>query len=362
MQLDLTGVSAAEIMDAQRAIETLAAELAAEHATDGRSSRGSGACSTRPTAIIDDTPAYTRSCRDFHLAVAEASHNRVLVMQLISLQHVSWPRRNRTLTPQGRAPHPRRAPASSPPDRDARRRRRAPPDGRPRQDDPRPARRRARQELCTSAAERDCVLNDDFGQACEHQGRRPWRNHKFIIQPHFRLQEWVAEEKGYFTDEGLDYEFRETVQSSDGKSHAAGRQGRRDADLREGPQVGHQLRLPLDRQRRGRQGPRQAVRRRLLGVAVRHLRAGGFQGEDAGGPRRRADLGRLPVGQPLLDHPGARAVHAAGPDQAVVHRRHAVRPHGAADRRQDPGLHAVLRPVLLRRAARLPQGASTAPS
>ena len=32
VQLDLTGVSVAEIMDAQRAIETLAAELAAEHA------------------------------------------------------------------------------------------------------------------------------------------------------------------------------------------------------------------------------------------------------------------------------------------------------------------------------------------
>src|SRR5262245_52353070 len=30
---------------------------------------------------------------------------------------------------------------------------------------------------------------------------------KFIIGPHMRLQEWVAEERGYFTDEGLDYEF-----------------------------------------------------------------------------------------------------------------------------------------------------------
>ncbi len=29
----------------------------------------------------------------------------------------------------------------------------------------------------------------------------------FRIQPHGRLQEWVAEEKGYFRDEGLDYEF-----------------------------------------------------------------------------------------------------------------------------------------------------------
>lgn len=30
---------------------------------------------------------------------------------------------------------------------------------------------------------------------------------KFRIQTHGRLQEWVAEEKGYFADEGLDYEF-----------------------------------------------------------------------------------------------------------------------------------------------------------
>src|ERR1041385_6606077 len=30
---------------------------------------------------------------------------------------------------------------------------------------------------------------------------------KFIIQPHGRLQEWIADANGYFTDEGLDYEF-----------------------------------------------------------------------------------------------------------------------------------------------------------
>jgi NitT/TauT family transport system substrate-binding protein len=29
----------------------------------------------------------------------------------------------------------------------------------------------------------------------------------FRVQPHVRLQEWVAEERGFFTDEGLDYEF-----------------------------------------------------------------------------------------------------------------------------------------------------------
>src|SRR5260221_10239721 len=31
---------------------------------------------------------------------------------------------------------------------------------------------------------------------------------KFVITPHFRLHEWVAEEKGYFKAQGLDYEFR----------------------------------------------------------------------------------------------------------------------------------------------------------
>jgi hypothetical protein len=45
---------------------------------------------------------------------------------------------------------------------------------------------------------------------------------KFIIQPHFRLHEWVAEEKGYFTAEGLDYEFRETFDSKDAKNHQQG--------------------------------------------------------------------------------------------------------------------------------------------
>ena len=41
----------------------------------------------------------------------------------------------------------------------------------------------------------------------------------FVIEPHFRLHEWVAEEKGFFADEGLEYEFRETVQTSDGAVH-----------------------------------------------------------------------------------------------------------------------------------------------
>ncbi len=42
-------------------------------------------------------------------------------------------------------------------------------------------------------------------------------NSKFIISPHFRLQEWVAEEKGYFKDEGLAYEFRAALGTKDAK-------------------------------------------------------------------------------------------------------------------------------------------------
>jgi len=44
---------------------------------------------------------------------------------------------------------------------------------------------------------------------------------KFLITPHFRLHEWVAEEKGYFKAEGLDYEFREAFKGQDlSKAHA----------------------------------------------------------------------------------------------------------------------------------------------
>jgi len=99
VQLDLTGVSAAEILDAQRAIECLAAELAAENATDEDVARLRRLVA-EAQENIDDMPRFTQLGREFHHAVAEASHNRVLIVQLISLDHVSWPARNPTLTPQ----------------------------------------------------------------------------------------------------------------------------------------------------------------------------------------------------------------------------------------------------------------------
>jgi GntR family transcriptional repressor for pyruvate dehydrogenase complex len=99
VQLDLTGVSAAEIMDAQRAIETLGAELAAENATPADIAKLRSLLREARDAV-GDLDVFTRLSRDFHLAVAEASHNRVLVVQLLSLEHVSWPRRNVTATPK----------------------------------------------------------------------------------------------------------------------------------------------------------------------------------------------------------------------------------------------------------------------
>ncbi len=99
VQLDLAGVTTAEIMDAQRAIECLAAELAAEHATADDLANLRRLLADAQSKL-GDFDAFTESSREFHLAVAEASHNRVLVVQLVSLQHVSWPSHNRTLTPK----------------------------------------------------------------------------------------------------------------------------------------------------------------------------------------------------------------------------------------------------------------------
>jgi hypothetical protein len=48
---------------------------------------------------------------------------------------------------------------------------------------------------------------------------------KFIVEPHFRLQEWIADEKGHFKDEQLDYEFRELIRSTEGQHHNTANRG-----------------------------------------------------------------------------------------------------------------------------------------
>lgn len=45
---------------------------------------------------------------------------------------------------------------------------------------------------------------------------------KFLISPHMRLHEWVAEDQGYFEAEGLEYEFDAQLDSSEGKKSNLG--------------------------------------------------------------------------------------------------------------------------------------------
>ncbi len=83
--------------------------------------------------------------------------------------------------------------------------------------------------------------------------------------------------------------------------------------------------------------------------------------------KRPEDLAGVPIsvgyqsGSHYSDHPGARAV-SCRPTRSTssFKRRHGVRPHGAScSNGKVPACSAVQRAVLLRRAARLPQGAST---
>ena len=96
VQLELADIDREEIMTAQGAIEGLAAELAAKNASAAEVQSLHGLIE-EAEELLDDLDAFTRSSLQFHLGVAEASHNRVLQVQLVSLQHVSWPNRNRTL-------------------------------------------------------------------------------------------------------------------------------------------------------------------------------------------------------------------------------------------------------------------------
>jgi GntR family transcriptional regulator, transcriptional repressor for pyruvate dehydrogenase complex len=96
VQLELAEIDREEILVAQGAIEALAAELAARNAT-GKEIEKLSALVDQAEGLLNDLDAFTRSSLQFHLGIAEASGNRVLHYQLISLQHVSWPNRNRTL-------------------------------------------------------------------------------------------------------------------------------------------------------------------------------------------------------------------------------------------------------------------------
>lgn len=95
VQFQLTGVGAEETLAAQSAIEGMAAELAAQHRAR-RDLERLVAAMEQASKVIDDSTAFTEASLGFHLAVAEASHNRALLALLRALRHVVWPRENKT--------------------------------------------------------------------------------------------------------------------------------------------------------------------------------------------------------------------------------------------------------------------------
>ena len=130
---------------------------------------------------------------------------------------------------------------------------------------------------------------------------------KFVIEPHFRLQEWVAEEKGYFRAEGLDYEFRELIRSTAGQHHNKVNEG------------------AFQSIEKGREADVSCACHWTVNVAASNGHAklyadvysvapsGIFVPADSPirTPARscgRANLGRIPIGKPLFDHPGVGTV------------------------------------------------------
>jgi GntR family transcriptional repressor for pyruvate dehydrogenase complex len=97
IQLQLLGVSDLEVIEAQLALEAMSAELAASRrtASDRKRLRRSIEESAK---LASDPGKFTEAALGFHRAVAEASHNRILVAQLTALHHVLLPLYRRRTT------------------------------------------------------------------------------------------------------------------------------------------------------------------------------------------------------------------------------------------------------------------------
>lgn len=90
IQLQLIGVTADEIFDAQLAIETRAAQLAAARASAQNLEQMHVALAACEAARAD-LQAFTATSMRFHELVVEASHNRVLLAQFRGLRFVLHP-------------------------------------------------------------------------------------------------------------------------------------------------------------------------------------------------------------------------------------------------------------------------------
>ena len=90
VQFTLRGVSEGEILDAQSAVEGMAAELAANNASTDETHELSRLLDDAEHVMADQR-AFTQSSLAFHLAIADASHNRALSALLKAFRHVVWP-------------------------------------------------------------------------------------------------------------------------------------------------------------------------------------------------------------------------------------------------------------------------------
>lgn len=97
VQLCLAGITAGEIVESQRSLETMAARLAAEHGS-AEDFEQIAETIERAENVTGSIKAFTQASLDFHMRVAEASGNRAIKLQIASMQYVVWPRRNNTLT------------------------------------------------------------------------------------------------------------------------------------------------------------------------------------------------------------------------------------------------------------------------
>ncbi len=91
VQFKLTGVTEQETVDAQIAIEGAAIVLAAERRTSADLARLSDLLA-EAESHLDNPVNFAESGHLFHLALIEASGNRVLTAQFNALRHAVWPR------------------------------------------------------------------------------------------------------------------------------------------------------------------------------------------------------------------------------------------------------------------------------
>jgi GntR family transcriptional regulator, transcriptional repressor for pyruvate dehydrogenase complex len=105
VQLKLINANTSEILDAQRAIEMMAVQLAAVHASN-EDLQSISKLLDQADAFLQDSNSFsyeasqgfTQVSFEFHLAITRAAHNEVLQMQLMAMHFVAWPSHNPTLT------------------------------------------------------------------------------------------------------------------------------------------------------------------------------------------------------------------------------------------------------------------------